>query len=197
MELSQKRFSNRTKFEFGEDMLKYTYASKGGSETFAIEYGLIPTETGALEERNEWFRNVGFLWTLLGGYLAVARYVETGELSAPLWLVLGVLCFAIYWWGKTSYTTIATKKGLIAVLTGAHHDEIMGEIAQRRKDQLLKLCGEVNLDNDPVDELNKYKWLFDYEVISELQYQEFVQEIALHHGLEIVAGDDLDDLLHN
>ena len=70
MEINQKKSSNQTKFEFGDEKLKYTVKDASGKKTFTTEYGSISDDDfDELEEKNDWFRNVGILWILIGACL--------------------------------------------------------------------------------------------------------------------------------
>jgi len=181
MEIAQKKFSNKTRFEFGEGSLKYTLKEKGGSRTFSVEYGSIPASYGELEERNEWYRNVGGIWIAIGIIIVGSRYLDTGQVSGSLWLTLGLACMAVYWVARTKYTTIDTPGGRLFVIAEAKHDEILREIDNRRKQQLLSWYGSIDYENDPAKELGKFKWLLDQDVITRSAYEESASKIRQYH----------------
>lgn len=68
MELKQKRNSNRIQYVFGEDDVQYSLQDGSGSRPFSVEYTDISRDRQTMEERNQWLRNVGFLWMLLGAF---------------------------------------------------------------------------------------------------------------------------------
>ena len=182
MDKSQKRFSNRTSFTFAEDSLQYTVKDGTGRRTFSVEYAGISTDTGEIEERNDWYRNVGFFWVLIGVFLSYSRFNETGEIRISIWLTLGVICFALYGFLKTTFTTLDSEKGRIFIIQDSKHDEIKDEIDSRRKNQWFRWYGTVDYDNEPQNEIGKFQWLLDRDVITEDQFVEFRSLILDHHG---------------
>ena len=182
MDKSQKRFSNRTGFTFGEDALEYTIKDGTGRRTFSVDYAGISTDTGEIEERNDWYRNVGFFWVLVGVFLSYSRFSETGEMRASIWLTLGVICLALYGFLKTTYTTLESEKGRIFIIQDSQHDEIKDEIDSRRKNQWFRWYGTVDYDNDPQSEIGKFQWLLDRDVITGDQFVEFRSLILDQHG---------------
>lgn len=191
MDKSQKKFSNRTNFEFGDDLLKYTLKDSSGSRTFSIEYGAISTDSGELEERNAWYRNVGFLWILIGAIVIYTHFADTGEVRGSLWFTLGLICIAMYWILKTSYTILDTEKGRIFIIKDAAHDEILDTIDARRKKQWFEWYGTIDYGNDPSKEVGKFQWLLDRDAISEDVFLESKRRIIEYHNLDEV--DDTSD----
>ena len=190
MNISQKSFSNKTKFDFGGESLKFTVKDKSGSQSFSIDYGSIPGDHGEMEERNLWYRNVGGVWVLLGAFLVVSRYLETGEFRNSIWLVIGLICLMAYKVVKTLYTTIDTEKGRLFVIKNKQHDEIINEIDSRRKGQWLSWYGSLDFENDPDNEINKFQWLLDRKVITEEEFHDKKNIIINHHDIEISTGKD-------
>lgn len=185
MEIAQKKFSNKTKFEFRDEDLKYTVQDKSGSQSFSVEYGAIPTDHGDLVERNDWYRNAGVLWFVLGVFIIVSHYLETGTMKWSIWLPVGAICFVMYWVVKTAYVVIDTEKGRLFIIKDEKHDEILKEIDSRRKGQWLSWYGALDLGNDPSNEINKFKWLLDKEVISQEEYNLNIAQITNHHNVEL------------
>ena len=189
MDISQKKFSNKTKFEFEDESLKFTVKDKSGSQSFTVDYGSIPKDSGELEERNLWYRNVGGIWVLLGAFFIVSRYFETGEFRNSIWLVIGLICLITYWVAKTAYTVIDTEKGRLYIIKNKQHDEIISEIDARRKGQWLSWYGSLNLENNPEREINKFKWLLNEEVITKEEFNEKEKAIINHHNIEISTAE--------
>ena len=75
------------------------------------------------------------------------------------------------------------------------HDEVMDELSRRRTAQWRQWYAEVDLDNDPDSEMDKFDWLRERNVISETEYQEAMKTIALHHDLDPESGGD-EPLVH-
>ena len=52
MEIQQKRNSNRARFEFGEEELRYHVQDSSGSRSFSVAYTDISRDRQTLQERN-------------------------------------------------------------------------------------------------------------------------------------------------
>ncbi|MFC1896381.1 hypothetical protein ACFL0Q_06940 [Thermodesulfobacteriota bacterium] len=171
MELKQRKYSNATTFNFENDTLKYTTKNQGSSSTYKLFYGEIPLERNELEERNPWFRNVGIFLVCLGILQLYSLFTGDEGFKLPIWLILGAVCFIVYWIGRTSYTTLPAKYGNVFVIKDRYHDEILDELYKRRKDQLLLWYGDINFENEPESEIEKFRWLHEQEVIDEAEFE--------------------------
>ena len=188
MEIIQKRFSNRATFGFGEARLAYTISDASGSRSFAIEYGYIPTDVGELEERAPWLRDAGIFLGALGLLLTGVQLTRGQPPAALIWIPVGLLALLAYRGLRTRYTVIATEMGRIFVIRDGRHDEVMNELDRRRTAQWRQWYAEVDLDNDPDSEMDKFDWLRERKVITEAEYQEAMNTIALHHDLDPEGG---------
>lgn len=184
MEITQKRFSNKATFAFGERELKYTIKDSSGSHTFSVEYGAIPTDVNELEERNVWYRNVGIFWVGLGLLQIGMRVAESGQLKGSVWLTLGIICFVAYGLAATKYSTINTEKGKLFIIKNKDHDRLLEELNARRRAQWRTWYAEVDLSSDPAKELGKFRWLKEHAVISESEYAQAIEQITQHHGIQ-------------
>ncbi len=183
MEFKQKKFSNSTVFIFGKDKLKYSIKDRGGSSTFNVEYAEIPLDQNEFDERNSWYRNVGIFWVAIGFMQLYFMVTEDAGFKVPIWLLLGSVCFVFYYIARTSYTVIPTNSGSVFVIKDKKHDEILSELYQRRKGQLLSWYGKINLANEPENEIAKYQWLFDQEVINEGEFESYKNEVLAQLGI--------------
>ncbi len=190
MDISQKRFSNQTGFKFQEDSLEYTVKDNSGRRTFTVEYAGISTDSGEIEERNAWYRNVGFFWVLIGAFSVFSHFTESGEIRGSIWLTLGVICFALYGYLKTTYTTLDSEKGQIFIIKDSKHDDIESEIESRRKNQWFRWYGSVDYGNEPNSEIGKFQWLLDRDAISQDQFTEFRAQILDYHSSRQAEGAD-------
>lgn len=195
MQVIQKHFSNRATFGFGEARLAYTIRDASGSRSFALEYGYIPTEASELEERAPWLRDAGIFLTALGLLLAGVQLALGQPPAALIWLPIGLVALVAYRGLRTRYTVIATEMGRIFVIRDGRHDEVMNELGRRRTAQWRQWYAEVDLDNDPDSEMDKFDWLRERKVITEAEYQEAMNTIALHHDLDPESGGD-EPLVH-
>lgn len=179
MELTQKKSSNQTTFEFGKEKLKYSIKDSSGKKTFSTEYGSISDEDfDELEEKNAWFRNVGILWVLIGAVQIIGRLMESGSFSGSIWLTLGIICLITYRFKTTNYTIVDAEKGRIFIIQDEQHSKILDEISKRRKKQWKLWYGSINYENDPQNELNKFQWLLDKKVISDDEFKTVKLEIG-------------------
>ena len=181
MEILQKKLTNNTKFEFGEEKLKYTVKDKSGSQSFSTEYSSIPAELTELVEQNVWYRNVGIAWLIISGFQMAHWFSELGTLKISLWLILGAVFFVIYFFAKTEYSISNTENGRIFIIKDVKHDQILDEIYSRKKEQLLAWYGEINYSNDPNKELAKFDWLMNEGVITEAERGEAENKLRLYH----------------
>ncbi|MDI9613555.1 MAG: hypothetical protein QM330_11020 [Acidobacteriota bacterium] len=195
MQVIQKHLSNRATFRFGKAQLVYTIRDASGCRSFAVEYGYIPTEASELEERVPWLRDVGIFLTVLGLLLTGVQLALGQPPAALIWLPIGLLTLLAYRGLRTRYTVIATEMGRIFVIRDGRHDEVMDELSRRRTAQWRQWYAEVDLDNDPDSEMDKFDWLRERNVISETEYQEAMKTIALHHDLDPESGGD-EPLVH-
>ena len=168
MEFRQKRFTNKTNFELREHDFTFAIEEKGGSSEAILEYADLPFETTSLVERNVLFANLGGLWLLLGVYQVGEAFMDDrlwiGRLT---WVFSGIACLAFYWFSATKWTVFSGENSTIYVLKDAQHDAIIAELEARRKNQLLSWYGEVNPENEIEQEINKFHWLRNHDLISE------------------------------
>ena len=140
----------------------------------------MPQKSSVQIERNEWIRNVGYLWLAIGvlqlGYAIYSQAPLTGK---GFWILLGVLCLLWAYFSKVMYTVFRTERGSVFVIQGKHHDQIIDEINARRKSQLLRWYGEVNPDNDLANEISKFRWLVDQGVMSPEESEEKIAQAEL------------------
>ncbi len=196
MEIRQKRFFNKTSFSFGNDKLAYSVKDRSGTHTFDIYYGDIPKDRQELEERNEWYRNVGIFWILIGVVQIIYRYYETGAVKGSIWLTLGVVCFIVYAIAKTKFTIIPTPTGKIFIIQNKQHSKILEEIEGRRKKQLYEWYGEIDFSNDPNIEMAKFKWLADQGVIDENEMRGKINQIILANKKDTSEPDPSSTLIN-
>jgi hypothetical protein len=89
VEIKQSRHSNRIRYVFGEDEVQYSLQDGSGSRSFSVQYTEISRDRQVLEERNQWLRNVGLLWLLLGAGVTVASFLGEGPAKLSFWVCLG------------------------------------------------------------------------------------------------------------
>ena len=89
--------------------------------------------------------------------------------GARLLALIGVICLVGYRWATVKYSVFRTQAGNVLVIQDREHDRIVDEINRRRKDQLLALYGELDTRNTLEDEIAKFSWLHEQDVLSKEQ----------------------------
>lgn len=64
-------------------------------------------------------------------------------------------------------------------MQGENHDKIISELNARRKSQLLDWYGEVNAENSLEQEIGKFKWLAEQEIISKEEADKKIAQAEL------------------
>lgn len=177
MEFIQKKKANKHTFTLHDDYFNFAYEDKSGSGDTDMNYADFPRKSSIQIEQNDWLRNVGYLWIALGIFqLGYAMYSEVPVSGKGFWILIGLACVAWAHLSKVKYTVFQSERGNIFVIQDKNHDQIIGELKSRRKSQLLKWYGDVNPENDLENEIQKFKWLVEQEVISK---EESEQKIAM------------------
>jgi cbb3-type cytochrome oxidase subunit 3 len=185
MEIKQKRLSNNHTFTFNEESLNFAFKDKSGSDDFDLNYADFPEKFSISIEQNEWLRNVGILWCLLGCYrIGTALYNELPLSGTGFWFFLGLICLVWYALTKTKYSVFKTEAGNVFIINDKNHDKIIAEMTSRKKSQLLKWYGDINLDNDLENEISKFNWLVKQNVISQEEAEEKIAQVEFAHKSE-------------
>ncbi len=178
MEKEQKKFSNKTKFEFGDEELKHTIKDKRNTVDFKIKYAEFPVSCNTFEERNEWLRNAGLIWVALGIFILGTAIMNGDPLSGKgFWIMVGAICLVSYKFSSTKYSVFPTDNGNVFIIRDKQHDEIVDEINGRKRTQLLDWHGEINRENDPEYEIGKFNWLKEQGVLSEDEANTKIEQV--------------------
>ena len=174
----QKKRDTRIQFKFEPECLAYSIEDRNGANSTKISYQSIEFDFGRFSERNDWLRNVGLIWCVIGVLQAAYAYYANGAIQF-FWLLIGTGCLIAYRFLQTHYTDIRHDHGQIYVIRDDQHDAIVAEITQRRNQALLDIYGEVNAHNDPEAEARKFTWLKEQGVISESDYNKKIRSIGV------------------
>lgn len=178
MEFVQKKKSIKHIFTLHDDHFNFAYEDKSGSGDADINYADFPKKSSIQIEQNEWIRNVGYLWIALGVFqLGYALFSEASLSGKGFWILAGVACIAWSHVTKVKYTVFRSGRGNVFVIQDKSHDRIIDEIHTRRKSQLLKWFGEINPDNDLDNEVEKFKWLAEQDVISKEESEQKIAQV--------------------
>ena len=182
MEIVQKKRSNKHTFVFRDNHFNFAYKDKSGSGDSDLQYGALPKKTSIQIEQNEWIRNVGYLWCVIGVFqLGRAIYSQAALAGTGFWLVMGLACLAWYFFTKIRYTVFKSDQGNVFVIHEKNHDKIIEELKSRRKSQLLVWYGDVNPENELAREIDKFKWLVEQEVITKEESENKIAQAELFH----------------
>lgn len=181
MEISQRNFWNKTNFQFGEESLKYTIKSDSQSSSFSVKYNAISTDPSEIQTKNSSTRIFGILFIVVGIVHVTLQFFKTGSVAFSLWFAIGLLFFVTYYLTKTAYTILQTEKYAIGIIKDSKHDKIYNEIITRRKNLFLSMYGEIDYENNPDDEMNKFIWLKNQNYISEEVFKRISKKISNYH----------------
>lgn len=186
MELVQKKGSNKHTFTFHDDYFNYAVEDKNGSLDENFRYIDFPNKSSVVIERNEWLRNVGALWIVIGLFqLGSAMYAGDPLSGKGFWMVIGILCIGWSYFSTIKYSVFAMDPIKVYVIQERYHDVIVEEIKGRRIQQLRKYYGDVDPENDPENEIEKFRWLQKEGVISEEELKQKIAEIEfLKHDVQ-------------
>lgn len=180
MEIIQKKKSNKHTFRFMDDHFNFSYEDKSGSDDTDFHYADIPRKSSIQIEQNEWLRNVGYLWCALGVFqLGYAIYSEASISGKGFWIVIGLACIVWAHFSKVKYSVFKTERGSVFVIQDKNHDNIVDEIQSRRKSQLLNWYGEVNPENSLEQEIGKFKWLAEQEILTKEESETKIAQAEL------------------
>lgn len=168
MKIEQKKFSNIHSFEFKDNLFNFSYSDKSGSGDIDVAYANLPRKTSVRIDDNSWWRNAGFIWCCIG-VLQIGLAIASGKSTAGtgLWLVVGLICLAVYHLSRVKYTVLSFEGGNVFIIQdGKTHDKVLSELMNRRKSQLLSLYGEIDLESTIEREKAKFEYLKEQGILS-------------------------------
>lgn len=178
MQLKQKKFGTQIEFNFKDDRLDYKLKSSSGLTSFNVLYENISNDITESETKNEWYRNVGFAWVLIG---LIDTFILTSDgVHLSFWLVLGLIFYGIYVISAISYSCIDASNCNLLIIKNKKHDEVITKLFQKRNDYLKSKYAKIDVHNRPENELNKFKWLKEIGAITEQDFNYFEGVITTH-----------------
>ncbi len=152
MDYKQSRLKTKTEFTFEEDELEYSMQDNSNHLNFEISYGNFPKRSQKYFERNEWLRNVGFIWLFLGIGLTALNFFQ-GNMRLSFWTWVGMICLAAYRYTWSEYTYFDTDEGRVLILKDSQSSAILDEIKTRRKKAFINWFE--NLEFESVDQASR------------------------------------------
>ncbi len=168
MKYTQKKNNNVCEFTFNKNSLDFAFKDKVTEYAFETDYDDIAFDFVKIKEKNQWFRNAGALWLIIG----TCASFSGEEFQLSFWFLLGVGCLAYYFIKQAVLITFDTPKGKIFVIEDKKCSEILNLISEKRKAQFRDRYGAINFSNRPETELNRFQWMRDKDIISK---EEFIQ----------------------
>lgn len=180
MEITQKKRSIKHTFTFEDDNFNFAYNDKTGSGDTDYNYADFPKKSSIQIDQNEWLRNVGILWCLLGVFQFGYAFYEGASLSGQgRWVVLGLACVVWAHFSTIKYSIFKLERGNIFIIQDKNHDQIIEEIRTRRKSQLLSWYGDFDPDNDIENEIGKFNWLVEQGALSKEESEKKIAQAKL------------------
>ena len=151
MRYKQSRLKTKIEFNFEENELEYSMQDNSNNLNFEIAYGNFPKRSQTFFERNEWLRNVGFIWLILGISFTAMNFFQ-GSMRLSVWTWIGLICLAAYRYTWSDYTYFDTDEGRVLILKDNQSDKILEEIKTRRKKAFLDWFEKLEFES--VDQAN-------------------------------------------
>jgi hypothetical protein len=172
MEFTQSRFTDKITLRFERVGFSYFMKDNSGTKTVFIKYtDLNMTQRYEIEHRSAYLRNVGILWVVLGIALSLPIH------QINFWLYIGVACLAVYQFMVTKYSVIPSSLGNVLIIKDEQHDAIISELGDRMKKAILFEFGDIDYNRTFEDERKKYKSLLDIGVISETEFNRYLESM--------------------
>ena len=183
MEFIQKKRGVKQTFTLRDDHFNYAYEDKSGSGDIALNYVDFPQKSSVSIEQNEWLRNVGLLWIALGvAQIGWAIFNDLSLSGKGFWLMVGMACVLWAHFSKTRYSVFRTERGNVLVMQNKQHQQIVETLHARRKAQLLDWYGDVNPDNELENEIRKFQWLVEQDVMTQAESEQKIAQAQLLHN---------------
>jgi len=185
MEISQKKYSNQVRYVFGDEALDYYVQDSSGSRSFSVPYSAISRDRQTLVERNQWLRNVGLLWIVLGAVTTGLSLTGDQGLKISFWIWVGLACYGAYHLFSTRFTIIPTEAGNLLVIDGPEGQRILDEIVARRAAYMREEYDFMPENDSPEQHRNRFKWLHREGVLTE---EELKQRLAVVDAMDPARG---------
>ena len=178
MEYKQKRFATFAEFTFEDDDLTYRIKDNSGDVEFSIPYANIPWSNRKVFDRNNWLRNIGLIWCVIGLIQIGLAISGSRPLSGSgFWLLIGLGCLGFYRFTWSQYTVLDTEEGSIWIIDNDQHDEILNAIETRRKEKLLAWYQGIEFNDDVENEIQTLEWLVKNKVLTRDEGSERINKL--------------------
>jgi hypothetical protein len=191
MRITQKFSYLQTSFDFGDDELTYSFTDSRRKVGTSIRYSKISEQILYVKAKRWAFLYVPVfcagVYLILGIYSLLVVKDVLFLYEAPILLTVFPLMFMLYRLSNKPIGTfiIRTHSATnlpIQILDDKKHSAILNEIEKRRKEQIRQEFAQVDFNKPYYEELKKFNWLKEQEIISEQEYQQARQKIAIMRG---------------
>jgi hypothetical protein len=179
--------TNRAKFNFGDKKLDVTIDDGRLKVGFSVPYHEIGTKRSikSFPEKSISRLAIAILAAVLLSYgFTLDELSLNASFILMFFALLGIALCIFSPYAKFDATRIPLASGnTILIFHDIQHQAILSEIYKRRKSEILRLHGEVDMLNHPKLELKKFLWLKEEGVLSEQAVEEARAKIAaLEHA---------------
>jgi hypothetical protein len=145
---------------------------RSGTRNSYIKYGdMLLNQQFEIEEKSEYFRNVGLIWLVLGAVLSIMG----GTIN--FWLYVGGVCLAIYYFVSTKYTVVPSVQGNVLIIHDENREAVLEALNKKVKEFVIAEFGDINFERTFEEERKKYKSLLDADIIGESQFNAYLEKM--------------------
>ena len=179
MKFKQSKSGYKLIFTFNDNKLHYAYKASDGFGDYDINYADFSSKSHTIIEQNDWCKNVGTLWILLGIVLNLYRYytIHLFDKIGIIIIGLGISCILWTTFRKIKFTIFNTPQGNVLIIKNGKHDKIVNEIQSRRKKQLFELYSQIDFNNNIENEIKKFEWLREENILSPKEANDKILQI--------------------
>lgn len=180
-ELIQRQAGYEIGLSLENEKIEMFFKTPDSESTRNIYYNDLKNTKSVFTQKDDWFRNVGYIWVVIGLYYEIIPMVVGQTYHTPLWATLGVICLVIYYVRQVNFTVLETTgDSNILIIQNDQHDKIIEKIYAKRKSYWREHYGKVNPENSIESELNKFEILKEEGIIDEDEFQGFKKQIQEH-----------------
>lgn len=172
----QKKRTVRFTFKFLEDKILYSTDFAGSVSNYKINYTSITNSKSTVIDKNEWYRNVGVLWLLIGLIVEVLPALA-GNSQGFLWTFLGSMMLGVYRYNFISYSKFDSHPANLLIIKDKDHDEIYDAILEKRNKFVMSQYGAIDEKNDPTQEKERFRYLLEEEIITPELFEDRMKEL--------------------
>lgn len=176
MEFHQKKGKNEIKITLNSDHLIYFIKDDSSKGEFTIEYDSLSSDMYEFTEKNIMFKNYSIYLLVIGIIFGVARFLFNAPSHYYLFLIGSLIVYIIYLKSIIKYTILEADRK-IYIIQDKNHDTIINRIFEARKNLIKEKYGQIDFNNDKLNEVKKFKWLLNQKIITDQEFNEISAEI--------------------